>query len=75
MAKQISIKTFPHQEGDETQIFDVDTLSPEQVFQEPYKIVVGGRVIHDWDEILEEVANAPDDRPFEITRFRPIVGG
>ena len=75
MAKYIKIKTYPHKLGDQTITLDCSTIKEEDIFVKPYKVVVGNRVVHDWDELLKIIDSTPDEDILEIDRFRPIVGG
>lgn len=71
--KIVVIRTFPTEEGDTMEETRLSVLTPEKVFEMPYAVVVGGKEIGTWDELIEECSRLPE--PVEITRYSPVVGG
>lgn len=75
--KVIKLRTFPTSEGDTTVPVKLPDLTKEQIFDnsQDLRVVMDNKVYTDWDTILIDIQNKPDDSEIEILRFKPIMGG
>ena len=72
-ARKIRIRELSPQEGDL-----VKTITVEEARELDYKMVTvlpDGKVVHGFDELLEALAQYPEEEEPEVYRFPALAGG